>query len=648
MKIIRVVFFLCLSTSLQAQFLEESKDVGIEHVCHDPNQMSAGVAFFDFNNDGFEDIVVTGSVNRNKVFENQGDGTFSDVTEALDLEEIHNFNTTGVITADFDNDGFTDLYFGTYLGDRSYLFWNEDGKRFKEAAVSAGLDDMFMGTSFAVADYNLDGYLDLYAGNYGGSDFLYKNNGDRTFSDQGHLLDYGEGVGSALAVAFSDVDTDGDMDILLGNEFDQIPQLSNLLFINNYPENSFTEVSELMSWDLRINTMGIATGDYDEDGDFDYYVTDISDNYFFQKNEGLKLEEKAYALDVANDGSTSWGTVFFDFDNDTYLDLFVANGNIGASITESEEDRLFKGSDTGVFLDISESQKVNSSFRSRGVSTGDYNNDGRMDILVGVMWYESAKYENSHNLLYRNLNETGNWLKLKLEGVQSNRDAYGAFIKVTADGRTFIREQTGGGSYMSHNSKTIHVGLGDYDSVEKLEVHWPNGAIDSYENLEVNTTYLAVEQSQLFAYSSQRIDLCQDGSITIGETTYTEEGIYRDTLRDNTGLDKIVIMRVARTETPCVITAIEDEVLENQSLNLYPNPVHDYFNINLPSGKFARESEIQWTLIDMNGRVVRQGSQRLNRSYQLKIFGLGGLPKGTYFVKVNQSRVMLDYKMVLK
>ncbi|MCG8671421.1 MAG: VCBS repeat-containing protein, partial [Pseudomonadales bacterium] len=291
MKIIRVVFFLCLSTSLQAQFLEESKDVGIEHVCHDPNQMSAGVAFFDFNNDGFEDIVVTGSVNRNKVFENQGDGTFSDVTEVLDLEEIHNFNTTGVITADFDNDGFTDLYFGTYLGDRSYLFWNEDGKRFKEAAVSAGLDDMFMGTSFAVADYNLDGYLDLYAGNYGGSDFLYKNNGDRTFSNQGHLLDYGEGVGSALAVTFSDVDTDGDMDILLGNEFDQIPQLSNLLFINNYPENSFTEVSELMSWDLRINTMGIATGDYDEDGDFDYYVTDISDNYFFQKNEGLKLEE---------------------------------------------------------------------------------------------------------------------------------------------------------------------------------------------------------------------------------------------------------------------------------------------------------------------------------------------------------------------
>ncbi|MDN5213799.1 FG-GAP-like repeat-containing protein [Fulvivirgaceae bacterium BMA12] len=648
MKIIGVLLLLCVPISLRAQFLEESMSVGIEHVCHDPIQMSAGVAFFDFNNDGFEDIVMTGSVNRNKIFENQGDGTFSDVTGELGLGKIRNFNTTGVITADFDNDGFTDLYFGTYLGDRSYLFWNNDGKGFEEAGVSAGLADTFFGTSFAVADYNLDGYLDLYAGNYGGSDFLYKNSGDRTFSDQGYLLEHGEGVGSALAVAFSDVDTDGDMDILLGNEFDQIPQLSNKLFINNYPENSFTEMSELMSWDLRINTMGIATGDYDEDGDFDYYVTDISDNYFFQKNEGLNLEEKAYALDIANDGSTSWGTVFFDFDNDTYLDLFVANGNIGASITDSEEDRLFKGSDTGVFLDISESQGINSSFRCRGVSMGDYNNDGRIDILVGVMWYELAELEGSHNLLYRNLNQTGNWLKLKLEGVESNRDAYGAVIKVTADGRTFIREQTGGGSYMSHNSKTIHVGLGTYDSVEKLEVHWPTGAIDRYENLEVNTTYLAVEQSQLFAYSSERIDLCQEGSITIGEKIYTEEGIYRDTLRDNTGLDKIVIIRVEQTETPCVITAIDDEVLGSQSLNPYPNPVHDYFNIDLPSEKFALGSEIQWTLIDMNGRVVRQGSQRLNRSSQLRVLGLGGLSKGTYVVKVNQYRMTLDYKMVLK
>ena len=643
MKNIAASLIILVSVSLKAQFVEESQLAGIDHVCHDDLQLSAGVAFFDFNNDGFDDIVMTGTLNRSRVFENRGDGTFDDVTGELNLGRIPNFKATGVIAADFDNDGFTDLYFGTYQGQRSYLFWSESGKKFSEAAERANVADAFFTSSCAVADYNLDGHLDLYVGNYTGIDYLYKNNGDRTFTDQSHILDHGEGVGSALAVAFSDVDADGDMDILLGNEYEQEPQLSNKLFINDYPENSFTEMSELMSWDLRINTMGIATGDYDEDGDLDYYVTDISDNYFFEKKEGLSLEEKAYSLEVANDESTSWGTAFFDFDNDTYLDLFVSNGTIGISDAESQEDKLFSGNDAVIFSDVSAIQGVNSAFRARGMSFGDYNNDGKMDLVVGVVWYDIPELEGSHNLVYRNTNKTGNWIKLKLEGRQSNCDGYGALIKMTSGGRIFIREQTGGGTYMSSNSKTIHFGLGNYTLVDKLEVHWPNGSIDIYENLDVNTTYLAQEKTKIYKYSSQRIELCQEGSITIGENNYTEAGIYSDTIRNSASLDQIIVSKVVMMDDPCVVASVPTNELTSRSLQVYPNPFKESINLQLPAERAVLSKII---LHDINGRIVNQVTDWVVDQNVLEIAGLEHIKSGVYFLQVQSDKEVISIKLL--
>ena len=639
--------FITVAISLRAQFIEESKHIGIDHVCHDVHQMSAGVAFFDFNNDGFEDVVVTGTLNDSKIFENQGNGTFKDVSAELGFKNVPNFMATGVITADFDNDGFTDLYFTTYLSQRSYLFWNEGGKSFTESAISSGVGQTFFGTSAAVADYNLDGYLDLYAGNYTGTDYLYENKDGRTFTDQSSLLNHGDGVGSALAVAFSDIDMDGDMDILLGNEYEQLPQLSNKLFINNYPKKTFTEMSEPMTWDLRINTMGIATGDYDEDGDFDYYVSDISDNYFFEKNEGLVLEEKAYVLGVANDESTSWGTAFFDFDNDTYLDLFVSNGTIGASDTESQEDKLFKGAGEGVFSDVSSIQGVNNEFRARGMSFGDFNNDGRLDLLVGIMWYDIPELENSHTLLYRNTNTSGNWLKIKLQGTESNHDAYGAMVKVVTGGRSFIREQSGGGTYLSHNSKTIHFGLGDYTKLDSLIIKWPGGNEDIFKDLPANNTFLVAEKTNLYRVGTSRIDLCSDESIQFGEQQITHEGIYYDTLLSDSDLSKIEILRVHNAlEENCIVTALDEQnSITIQELQVYPNPFQSSITLDIP--QFAQQVSEVW-LSDLYGTAVLKLDIPKSENGNITVVDTEYLPPGIYLMHLLTGKEKKTFKLIKK
>ena len=520
--------FIVHNVVLAQAFKEESGKAGIDHFFYNVDQLGGGLAFLDFNNDGFEDIYVTGGSHADKLYENQGDETFQDVSETHGINVLSQINTVGVSAADFDNDGYTDLFISTDIDDRCYILWNKEGGFFEEKGIEGNITEEFFGTSIAVGDYDLDGDLDIYVGNYRSltGDAFYRNNGNRTFTNVSESLLGDKSKGIAWAVAFSDWDLDNDIDILIGNDFGNIVQ-PNRLFQNNYPENAFTEISENVSFDEEMNSMGIAVGDYDEDGDFDYYITDTGDNNFFVNN-GDQFNDKALELGIGNPEGTSWGSTFVDYNNDMFLDLLVMNGEVGLKDGLLHENKLYKGNGTS-FEDVSAIEGVNSYFTSRGMALGDYNNDGKIDFASAVV--DNQPNSNSHFLLYRNKNNNmSNWIKFELEGTHANKDGYGSLFKLEVDGRTLIKEQTGGSTFLSSHTKTTHFGLAANNKIDRITITWPGGKKSFHDNLDANKTYRIVENGELFTIVSRKLSLAEGETVFLEGSNQTKPGIYRDTL----------------------------------------------------------------------------------------------------------------------
>ncbi len=618
------IAFLMASQLASGQFIELSEKVGINHLAIDPTNLSGGVAFFDYQNDGFEDIYLIGGGKRDKLYENQGDGTFQDVTYEMGLGKIFMVPTMGVACGDIDNDGFTDLLITTKGKERTYLFWNDEGTSFKEGAVEAGIEGEYYGSSAAFGDYNLDGLLDLYIGNYdpgNQGDYLYKNNGDRSFTDVSYLLGQ-SGMGTALAVAFSDLDGDHDPDILVGNDFG-FQYEPNRIFSNNYPEESFSEVSKQKSWDLEINSMGIAVGDYDEDGDLDYYVSDIGDNYLFNNQSGGTFIEEARGRQVENAEGTSWGNAFFDFNNDSFLDLFIANGIFETGPT-NQVNRLYKG-DKDTFEDVSLLQKVAHPARGRGLAIGDYDNDGYQDILVGVVGVLS---DNHHSLLYRNPGNDNNWLKVRLKGVTSNASAYGSLVEVKIGDRKLIRELSGGTSYLSHMSTVIHFGLGKVQKVDSLKIIWPDGAEQTYSNLEINKSYAIVEGGELYECQSIFKTIPEGTSVFLEGMLRDKAGIYRDTLFSENHFPKITTTRLALTASGHTITGLPE--VEDKFM-VWPNPFTDDLTVSL-SAMTNPTGACSIKIYDLTGQLLFEHEAWLTGNpFQVK---LPKLPYGTHLLQL--------------
>ena len=315
-------------------------------------------------------------------------------------------------------------------------------------------------------------------------------------------------TGCALACTFTDFDQDNDLDILIANDFGKEGK-SNVLFQNNYPTNSFTDVSTLVQINQPMNAIGIAVGDYNEDGNMDYHISNMGENPLFQNSQNLSQNSKNSRLFVTstlpintlitnerekgvensyfegNKENVSWGTAFFDFNHDTHLDLFVANGYIpNIQYPQPKLDmpnQLYQNKGNGSFEEVAATLGLGNTDISRGMAVGDYDNDGDLDILVANIANhtqfkkQDARTSQDHFLLYRNDASQGNWLKISLEGVSSNRDGYGAKVRVIVDGRTFVREIDGGSSHLSHSSSIAHFGLADYTQIDKIEIIWPGG-----------------------------------------------------------------------------------------------------------------------------------------------------------------------------
>jgi hypothetical protein len=501
--------------------------------------MVGGVALFDYNNDGLLDIFLTNgaaipSLEKsnpsywNRLFRNNGDGTFTDVTEKAGLQGMG--YSMGVAAGDYDNDGVVDLYV-TGLN-RNQLFHNNGDGTFTDVTAKAGVAGIIpkLGKAWSVAagwfDYNNDGLLDLFVVNYlnysisnatpcvqqghpaycspvdflGTPNILYRNNGDGTFTDVSEQSHISQFIGKGMGLAFADYDNDGFTDIFVSND-----TFENYLF-HNKGDGTFAEVAlqagvAYDAFGKAIAGMGADFRDIDNDGLPDIFETAMfGEGFPLYKNAGNGQFQDVTALTgLASLTSrlTAWGVGVFDFDNDGNKDVLTANADILDNSMELAHrpfalpNRVFRNLGNLKFEDVS--SKAGPSFQvpapHRGAAFGDLNNDGKVDAVVNVLngspeiWMNRSK---DHN----------HWIMLKLTGVKSNRDGLGTKIKITTTQGSQYNEATTAVSYNSSSDKRVHFGLGSAANVDSIELVWPSGIRQVLKNVKADQVLAITERSQ--------------------------------------------------------------------------------------------------------------------------------------------------------
>lgn len=499
-----------------------------------PETMGSGCLFFDYDNDGFLDIYLVNSgtscakINEpriklneiNRLYHNNGNGTFSDVTLKVGMGKNIGFGM-GCIVADYDNDGDQDLYL-TNFG-MNQLYQNNGDGTFTDVTTHAGVANAHWSVSASFGDYNLDGFLDLYVTNYldynietahpcslegvpiycgpheypGASDTLYRNNGDGTFTD----ITARSGVknrGKGLGVLFTDYNNDGYPDIFVAND-----AVEDYLYRNNR-DGTFTDVA--LAAGIAYNSegratasMGIANGDYDNDGVLDLFVTNFSlevNSLFHNDGDGIYTMTTFEAgLAEPSFSRLGFGTKFLDIDNNGTLDLLVANGHVWDNVTQitpslsyQQTCQLFLNDGTGKYKDITRFAGTffNRPVVARGTSCGDYDNDGDVDILISS--------SGGTPVLLRNDSRTENrWLKIQLTGTTGNRNAIGTKVYLKTNKTTYLKEVTSGGSYASGNDFTLHFGFGSTETINSIKIQWLGGEVQHLEDVSTNRLIHIIE-----------------------------------------------------------------------------------------------------------------------------------------------------------
>jgi hypothetical protein len=474
----------------------------------------SGCAFLDYNGDGYLDIYVVNGcyleeINDsehaeahllNRLFHNNGDGSFKDVTEATGVGDTG--YGMGCVVGDYDNDGDSDLFVTNYGGD--VLYRNNGDGTFADATEEAGVGSSLWGVGAVFFDFDNDGHLDLYVGNYlefdpeyrlyyeadefpgplaypGQRDVLYRNNGDGTFTDvteSAGVLDEGR----AMGVLSSDYNDDGWVDLFVAND-----AMENYLYRNN-ADGTFSEVGvesgvAFSAHGDAASSMGGDFADYDLDGDLDLLVPDMVFNAFYKNMGDGFFDDVSARIGIAEISGQywSWGGDLFDYDNDGDLDILISNGD-GHRLDTQEE--LFLANAPGpdgdrVFRDAA--GQSGEFFRhksvSRGMAVGDYDNDGDLDVFILNL--------DQPSILLRN--EGGNrnhWLMIQLQGSKSNRDGVGARVTVRAGDLTLVEEHKTGTSYLSQNDPRLHFGLGDREHIDEVIIRWPSGVIQRLTNID--------------------------------------------------------------------------------------------------------------------------------------------------------------------
>ena len=475
--------------------------------------LGIGQAWGDYDNDGWLDLFVTGNMDDNILYHNNADGTFN-IAEYSDSLRSPGVRSGGAVWADYDNDGWLDLLVVNY--GPSSLYHNEQGKGFTNVTAKAGIHHTGKGTSATWGDYNDDGYLDLYVGNWScypecgedpgpaenalAQDVLYRNNGDGTFTDVSNQLIYEKLLGSAFGASFVDYDNDGDVDIYVVNDMLKNP-IGNVLWRNDGPGCGgwcWTDVSAEANAGTKTYAMGLGIGDYDNDLDLDFYFTNIVNRMTLLQNQGDGTFVDATRQSDTGIGpspAVGWGSAFFDYDNDGWLDLYVtttqfveskARGAGGAylppvALMDPYPDVLFKNNSNGTFSDVTPHRWRGKPESTMGIAYADYDNDGWVDFALGEWNRGYALYHNTAQA------KDNHWLTVRLVGAGAvNRDAVGARVYLTStDGHVQMQDIICGSSLGSGNDMALHFGLGSAD-VSQIRIVWPDRSENVLKDISPN------------------------------------------------------------------------------------------------------------------------------------------------------------------
>ena len=472
---------------------------------------SRGAAWADYDNNGFPDLVVANTMNTsNFVYRNEGDGSFIQIGE--DPISYSGKWSEGISWVDVDNDRDLDLFIANQWEGPNQLFKNGGEHGFKEA-VQTG--DLTSGPSNSPAscwaDYDLDSYMDVYVITRDGkNDTLFKNNGDGTFSriDEGNISSNG---GDGRSCVWGDFDGDRYPELYVGNFIirngEDVSMARNFFYKNN-GDGTFTEILEGPHVNDRNVTYGVSAVDYDYDDDLDIFVTNIasSDTNVLYQNNGKGQFVRASLAITEEKNRPSKGHTWGDFNNDGFLDLFVANGTSNID-PEKVRNQLYLGDENNNFVEIHRGAAAEKKGTSAGAAWADYDRDGDLELFVANWADNNEDNEFYHNNISESKN--ANWFALTLDGTDSNTYGFGTRIrlKATISGNTFwqtrtLWPQTG---YSSQNEPIVHMGLGDAVSVEIIEIHWPSGNVDRYHNVEPNRYYQAKENSSMVPLGREEV-----------------------------------------------------------------------------------------------------------------------------------------------
>jgi enediyne biosynthesis protein E4 len=490
--------------------------------------MGGGGGFIDYNGDGFLDIYLVcysqtpqpGGASKLKdvLYRNNGDGTFTDVTESAGIS--NSMRGMGLTVGDFNNDGWPDIYI-TGFG-ASKLYRNNGNGTFTDVTAQAGVNNNQWGTSAAFFDYDNDGFLDLYVCNYvtydeknlpctffedkpyclikdfkGSSSRLFHNNGDGTFTDVSEKAKIANPKGKGLGVVALDYDNDGRMDIFQAND-----SAANFLYHNN-GDGTFSEVAleAGVAFDPNGNArggMGVDAEDLDGDGYLELFVANFSGEtnaLFHNDRDGLFTETtNKLGLGAVSLPMSGFGARFFDYNNDGLMDLFVLNGHpfepinkIFRETTYAEPPFLFENTGQG-FRNVAPEHgaALKKLYAGRGLAVGDFDNDGDSDLLLMNVGEPPV-------LLRNDGGNRNHWLGIKLIGTRSNRDGVGAKVTVLVGGTRRTKQRLGGTSYCSASDQRLLFGLGAITKLTEIQVRWPSGQLSVLKDVSANQ-YLTIKE----------------------------------------------------------------------------------------------------------------------------------------------------------
>lgn len=509
---------------------------GLDETKYIVETTGCGCAFIDYDNDGWMDIFILSGTRlegapagaTNRLYKNNRDGTFTDVTEKAGLHSVG--WACGVCIGDYNNDGFEDIFCARF--GQNVLYRNNGDGTFTDVTKAAGLlsDEQHWGAGCSFVDYDRDGHLDIFVSNYVDFSFerapvpgqnsscmwlgvpvacgprglptarhwLYRNNGDGTFTDVSKQAGIAQAASSyGLTVVTADFDEDGWPDIYVA--CDATP---SLLFMNNH-DGTFREEGVLRGAALNADGMaqagmGVGVGDYNLDGHLDIFKTHFADD----RNILYRNDGKAYFQDATIPSRIGvetryvcWGAGIIDLDNDGYPDLFMTTGQVDPKIEkkltqypDKSPRVVFRNLGQGVFEELihEAGPGVTAAHCSRGCAFGDFDNDGDVDMII-------VNLNEPPSLLRNDLSAKANWIKVKLEGAKSNRSAIGTRVLAHYGGKIQAAAMLSQASFFSCNDSRLHFGLGTASSAD-IEVFWPSGLHETYKNLSVNRLITIREQ----------------------------------------------------------------------------------------------------------------------------------------------------------